>query len=551
MNHPFRLFARVVLALSALLFALTAQAAFTDNGDGTVTDTVTGLMWDKCSWGQNNDATCTGAASTYNWSQALGVAVSANNANRKGHADWRLPNKNELESLADLSVSSPAINTTAFPNTVSNWYWTSTTYAPYPANAWLVYFDDGYTDAGYKSYGYYVRLVRSGQLFDSFDSQKASQTITFANPGAQVMGASPTLTATASSSLTPTFTSSTSGVCTITSGGALTLVMTGTCTIAADQAGDASYNAAPPVTQSFEVVIDGVCGSDDGQTLTSAPANTLCTAGSASGITTGNTSYDWSCTGSNNGGSNASCSATRNYVVTSSVTGGNGTISASQNVAYNATPSFTLTPNSGYVGSVAGTCGGNLSGNTYTTNVVTADCTVVASFPTYTGNTPTGTGTATATLSGNGGANCGFTSAGFVQPGSTPAGVTFPQGLFNFTLSNCTQGNSITMTVTYPSAVPVGAQYWKYGPTASNHSNHWYTIPATINGNSMTFSITDGGLGDDDYTANGTIADAGGMGVQTVQVAPTAIPTLSEWGMLLLAGMLGVFGVGVVRRQPE
>ncbi|MDR7089977.1 fibronectin type III domain-containing protein [Cellvibrio fibrivorans] len=82
----------------------------------------------------------------------------------------------------------------------------------------------------------------------------AIQTITFANPGAQNFGTSPTLTAsTDATGLTPTFTSSTPAVCTITTGGALTFVTAGTCTINADQAGDASYLPAPQVTNSFTV----------------------------------------------------------------------------------------------------------------------------------------------------------------------------------------------------------------------------------------------------------------------------------------------------------
>ena len=75
--------------------------------------------------------------------------------------------------------------------------------------------------------------------------------------------------------------------------------------------------------------------------------------------------------------------AINTYTVTPSVSGGNGTIAPNtpQTVNYNATPSFTLTPNTGYhIGSVGGTCGGSLNGSTYTTNTVTADCTVIASF---------------------------------------------------------------------------------------------------------------------------------------------------------------------------
>jgi hypothetical protein len=80
---------------------------------------------------------------------------------------------------------------------------------------------------------------------------------------------------------------------------------------------------------------------------------------------------------------NVTCT-TNTYTVTPSVSGGNGTISPDtpQTVSYNATQIFTLTPDTGYhiVTPVGGTCGGLLSAGTYTTNAVTANCTVIASF---------------------------------------------------------------------------------------------------------------------------------------------------------------------------
>ncbi|MEL4277827.1 putative Ig domain-containing protein, partial [Shewanella xiamenensis] len=82
---------------------------------------------------------------------------------------------------------------------------------------------------------------------------KAIQTLTFLNPGSQNFGTSPTLTATSDSGLAPTFTSSTPSVCTITSGGLLSFVTVGTCTINADQVGNASYLAATQVSRSFSV----------------------------------------------------------------------------------------------------------------------------------------------------------------------------------------------------------------------------------------------------------------------------------------------------------
>ncbi|WP_172965263.1 Ig-like domain-containing protein [Candidatus Thiodictyon syntrophicum] len=82
---------------------------------------------------------------------------------------------------------------------------------------------------------------------------KADQTISFANPGSQVYGTSPTLSATATSTLAVTFTSTTPTVCTITTGGVLTFTGVDSCTINADQGGDANFNAAPQVTQTFTV----------------------------------------------------------------------------------------------------------------------------------------------------------------------------------------------------------------------------------------------------------------------------------------------------------
>lgn len=116
---------------------------------------------------------------------------------------------------------------------------------------------------------------------------KGNQTITFANPGAQNFGTTPTLTATADSAtgtdnLTVTFSSSTTGVCTITSGGALTFVTAGSCTIDADQAGDSATNAATTATETFTVnavvpsapTVGTATAGDTQATVTfSAPAN--------------------------------------------------------------------------------------------------------------------------------------------------------------------------------------------------------------------------------------------------------------------------------------
>jgi hypothetical protein len=95
---------------------------FTDNGDGTITDHTTKLVWQKCSLGQTNDSSCTGTASQLDWSHAVNNCVSLNLAGKV----WRLPNMNELFSLWNTSANS-ALNSTFFPNSTDR-YWSSTSY---------------------------------------------------------------------------------------------------------------------------------------------------------------------------------------------------------------------------------------------------------------------------------------------------------------------------------------------------------------------------------------------------------------------------------------
>ena len=192
----------------------------------------------------------------------------------------------------------------------------------------------------------------------------------------------------------------------------------------------------------------------------------------------------------------------------------------------------------------------NGSGTVGAANVtnVAVSCVVTV----ITGPTSTGTGTATATLTG-GGSACGFVTAGsgFVaQPTAPPAGVSFPHGFFGFTATSCPAANGgVTLTVTYPNAIPAGAQYYKYGKEAGNTTDHYYTIPATVSGNQVTFTITDGQLGDNDLTANGTITDPGAIGVPASSPAVQPIPTLSQYALLALA--LAMFLMAAVRHPGQ
>ncbi|HMV41095.1 MAG TPA: DUF1566 domain-containing protein [Leptospiraceae bacterium] len=130
--------------------------SFTDNGNGTIKDNVTGLIWQKCSMGQNNDATCSGTATSRSWANALADCNGLSLASRT----WRLPNVNEINSIVDTTkTSNPTIDATFFPST-SSIYWSSSTVAIALSSAWILPFGSGgnVTDQN-KNNTYNVRCV--------------------------------------------------------------------------------------------------------------------------------------------------------------------------------------------------------------------------------------------------------------------------------------------------------------------------------------------------------------------------------------------------------
>ena len=132
----------LMICLSGLVLSGTAFAErCVDNGDGTVTDNGTGLMWQKATVGEMDWDTARRYAS--------GLTLGE-------YSDWRLPSKDELLGLS----KSPCKN---MMEVVLNWYWSSTTDPFYNNVAWLVHFNDGYVNDRYKGRSYYVRAVRGAQ----------------------------------------------------------------------------------------------------------------------------------------------------------------------------------------------------------------------------------------------------------------------------------------------------------------------------------------------------------------------------------------------------
>jgi hypothetical protein len=142
---------------------------FTDNGNGTVTDNDSGLVWLK-------DAFCSDindGGSGLNWDDAMAAAAGLNSGecgltDGSSPEDWRLPTKEEWEAFVCTGYTNPAVCNTVgddqwsegdpFNNVQSYYYWSST--ETDSDTAWYVYLYNGYMPYSLKSYYYYVWPVR-------------------------------------------------------------------------------------------------------------------------------------------------------------------------------------------------------------------------------------------------------------------------------------------------------------------------------------------------------------------------------------------------------
>jgi len=154
--------------------------SYRDNGDGTITDLNTGLMWEK----KSADGSDHDVGKTFVWSSALTDTVwdwinainteVGNGIGFAGFNDWRLPNVRELLSIIDYGRLNPSVDP-AFNNHVSPGctvltcsaitpvpYWSSTTVATNDVDAWTVEFGAGHVVAFLKSASNAVRAVRGG-----------------------------------------------------------------------------------------------------------------------------------------------------------------------------------------------------------------------------------------------------------------------------------------------------------------------------------------------------------------------------------------------------
>ncbi len=163
-----------------------AAVSYTDNGDGTITDNRTGLMWEK----KDDSTGIHGRENLYTWGvmappftmNGTIVTTFLHTLNSvpclAGYCDWRIPNVRELQSIVRYGTAYPSIsemfhnpdgcagcsNTTLASCSCTGSgdnYWSSTTFAD--NTAWFINFDMGFTYLGNKDLTFAVRAVRGGR----------------------------------------------------------------------------------------------------------------------------------------------------------------------------------------------------------------------------------------------------------------------------------------------------------------------------------------------------------------------------------------------------
>jgi hypothetical protein len=449
--------------------------SYTDNGDGTVTDNNTGLMWQKCSVGQNNDASCSGTASGFNWFTATGTYNNVNNPSSlnacgsvvSGYNDWRLPTNKELVTIVDyaLAYPGPTINSTIFPNTLAWGYWTSTLWAGGAYNGWHVNFNHGDDSLSNVQTGWYVRCVRGGQTQQSL-VDNGDGTVTDNRTGLIWQQDEPG---------------------TMTWGSALTYCE------GLSLAGSTDWRL--PNIKELQSLVDET--RRDPSIATDKFPNAVANRYWSSTTVAGNGVNAWD-----------AVFLSGYFEWTFSKAGG----------------FYVRCVRSGYVGS-----------STVSSATGRGDITVATTAP-----------------------GCSVSNVQAVNPPADPS-YNYPYGLVSFTLACSTSGGeggaSGDVIITFPGDVS-GMMYRKYGKTPDNPTDHWYdfmydgTTGAEIIGNQVTLHFMEGQRGDDDLDSEGNgnidgiIIDAGGPGQP-----PVAVPTMSEWGMIMFMLLAGLGGVYYLRRQ--
>lgn len=131
---------------------------FLDNGNGTIADKSLHLIWQKCSVGHEDEDKCYGNPTRHTWKEAIKIC----NKLKLGNKKWRLPTKDQINSLIDTETY-PPIDINYFPNAYQSpdslSYWLSGNNPLYTSYVWLVDFYFGYLNFRSDDIKNYVRCI--------------------------------------------------------------------------------------------------------------------------------------------------------------------------------------------------------------------------------------------------------------------------------------------------------------------------------------------------------------------------------------------------------
>jgi hypothetical protein len=170
-----------VVSFQGMLVCKSTLPRYVDNGDGTVTDSQTGLMWEKKTAAGTGDVH--DANNVYTWSTefsnpiangslftsflaTLNLTLQTTDSDTcfANYCDWRIPTVAEMRSilLAPAPCASrPCIDQSVFGPVGQNYYWSNASVTGNLGNAWMVIFIDGSTTNFFKNGGGFGRAVRS------------------------------------------------------------------------------------------------------------------------------------------------------------------------------------------------------------------------------------------------------------------------------------------------------------------------------------------------------------------------------------------------------
>lgn len=120
-----------------------------------------------------------------------------------------------------------------------------------------------------------------------------------------------------------------------------------------------------------------------------------------------------------------------------------------------------------------------------------------------------------------------------------PDNMSFPYGLASYQVTGLGNGDAVTVTLEYPAVLPAGTRIFKY----SDEAGFVEMSNAVISGSTVTLILTDGGEGDADGVANGTIVDPVGPATPTSSSKPARQRSSGgslSWMLLMLFGLLGL-----------